>query len=158
MPFPVKFISKNSRDNKSHVQHLKKKNFSTFSVDKSLTFCSIVAGWPDDIFYEQMSLWQNRPKCRPTNFCQNYYIIYTEEKNGATFVIFIKLPKVNDRPLGENSPNLVILGGYFTSLACSEADWLSDDWLAFLFSSNGINRFYSAREKWTKNVFQIVHH
>jgi hypothetical protein len=27
----------------------------------------------------------------------------------ATFVFFQKLPKVNNRPLGENSPNLVTL-------------------------------------------------
>jgi hypothetical protein len=35
------------------------------------------------------------------------------EKSGlifcATFVIFKKLPKVNIRPIGENSPNLVAL-------------------------------------------------
>jgi hypothetical protein len=30
-------------------------------------------------------------------------------QNVATFVIFKKLPKVNNRPLGENSPNLVTL-------------------------------------------------
>jgi hypothetical protein len=29
----------------------------------------------------------------------------------ATFVIFIKLPKEIDRPLGENSPNMVTLDG-----------------------------------------------
>jgi hypothetical protein len=43
----------------------------------------------------------------------NTYIIYTSGKSDtkiwATFVFFQKLSKVNNRPLGENSPNLVTL-------------------------------------------------
>jgi hypothetical protein len=43
----------------------------------------------------------------------NTFIIYTLGKSGtkiwATSVFFQKLPKVNNRPLGENSPNLVTL-------------------------------------------------
>jgi hypothetical protein len=56
---------------------------------------------------DQMSLRHNSPK-----FCQNQYIIYTLPKYpkfSATSVISIKLPKANDSPLGENSPNLVTL-------------------------------------------------
>jgi hypothetical protein len=33
----------------------------------------------------------------------------SKPKCSATSVIFIKLPKVNNRPIGENSPNLVTL-------------------------------------------------
>jgi hypothetical protein len=38
--------------------------------------------------------------------CQNQYI---SQQFWATFVILINLPKVNDRPLGDNSPNLATL-------------------------------------------------
>jgi hypothetical protein len=47
--------------------------------------------------------------------CRNYRIALTVEKNVAIefgillYIIFKKLPKVNNRPKGENSPNLVSL-------------------------------------------------
>jgi hypothetical protein len=49
-------------------------------------------------------------------FWTYYYISFTEEKScprlWTNSVIFIKLAKVNNRPMGENSPNLVtLLGG-----------------------------------------------
>jgi hypothetical protein len=44
----------------------------------------------------------------------------------ATFVIFIKMPKVKNYPLSENSPNLVTLL-CFASPSCAEDCWLS--WL-----------------------------
>jgi hypothetical protein len=62
---------------------------------------------------DQLSLWKNRPACGPTHFCQYKYITYSVEKSSpiflATFVIFLKLPRVNNRPMGENLPNLVTL-------------------------------------------------
>jgi hypothetical protein len=42
-------------------------------------------------------------------FCQNEYITCTMEKMWATPIIFKKLPKVNNRPTGENFPNPVTL-------------------------------------------------
>jgi hypothetical protein len=48
-----------------------------------------------------------------TFICQNKYITGTVEKDGpkicATSLIFKPLPKVKNRPIGENSPNLVTL-------------------------------------------------
>jgi hypothetical protein len=43
----------------------------------------------------------------PNNFFQ--FFLKSSPKFRATSVILIKLPKLNDRPLGENSPNLVTL-------------------------------------------------
>jgi hypothetical protein len=52
---------------------------------------------------------------------QNKCIIITAEKNQpkvwATYVNFKNLPKINNHPLGENSPNLVTLLG--TQRLCS---------------------------------------
>jgi hypothetical protein len=46
-------------------------------------------------------------------FCQNEYITGTVEKSSpticATSVVFNKLAKENNRPVGENLPNLVTL-------------------------------------------------
>jgi hypothetical protein len=46
-------------------------------------------------------------------FGQYYHISFTEEKScrrmWTNSILFIKLPKVNNRPMGENSPNLVTL-------------------------------------------------
>jgi hypothetical protein len=60
-----------------------------------------------------MSLSKNRPKCSPSHILQNKYKNFTIEKSSpeilATFVIFKKLSKENNHPLGENSPNLVTL-------------------------------------------------
>jgi hypothetical protein len=40
----------------------------------------------------------------------------------VTSVIFKKLPKVNNYPLGENSPNLVTLPGLKSQALCFNAD------------------------------------
>jgi hypothetical protein len=53
-----------------------------------------------------MSMWKKRPTCGPTHFCQNECIILIVEKSSP---IIWTLLKVNYRPLGENSPNLVTL-------------------------------------------------
>jgi hypothetical protein len=49
----------------------------------------------------------------PKIFCENEYLTFTVEnstlKFWATSVIFKKLLKVNNHPIGENSPNLVTL-------------------------------------------------
>jgi hypothetical protein len=55
---------------------------------------------------------------QPVFFCQNLYITGAVENRSpdprATSVIFKPLPKVNNRPLSENSPNLVTLpGGHY---------------------------------------------
>jgi hypothetical protein len=46
-------------------------------------------------------------------FCKNLYITGPTEKSSpeicANYVIYKPLPKVNNSPLGENSPNLVTL-------------------------------------------------
>jgi hypothetical protein len=52
-------------------------------------------------------------KVAQNNFCQSQHILYNFGKSSTkiwtTFVIFEKLSNVNNRPLGENSPNLVTL-------------------------------------------------
>jgi hypothetical protein len=64
------------------------------------------AGWPDEFV-------KNSPKYSPTHFLAKYCISLTVENSSpkirATIVIFKKLLKVNIRPMGENSPNLVTL-------------------------------------------------
>jgi hypothetical protein len=63
---------------------------------------------------DQMSLWKNHPSCNPF-FCQNMYMLtpihkkYSSPNMSDTSLILKELPKVNNRPLGENSPNLVTL-------------------------------------------------
>jgi hypothetical protein len=42
-------------------------------------------------------------------FLQNWYYAKSSLRIGATFVIFNYLAKENNRPMGENSPNLVTL-------------------------------------------------
>jgi hypothetical protein len=55
---------------------------------------------------------------QPNQFCDT---INTWDKSGPTVwsacVIFVKLAKVNDRQLGENSPNLVTLPELNASVA-----------------------------------------
>jgi hypothetical protein len=62
---------------------------------------------------DQMSSWKNRPVCSPTISCKNEIMAFKVEKSSsnirATFVIFQNLTKVNNRRIGENSPNLVTL-------------------------------------------------
>jgi hypothetical protein len=58
----------------------------------------------------QMSLLKNRPSCSPTRFMLKLIYIFNVEKSKpkicATSVIK-NLPKDNNRPIGETSPNLV---------------------------------------------------
>jgi hypothetical protein len=62
-----------------------------------------------------VSFEKNRPKYSPIhclsklihNFCSGE----KKAKMRSTSVIFIKLPKVNSHPMGENSPDLVTLLG-----------------------------------------------
>jgi hypothetical protein len=58
---------------------------------------------------DQMSLWRNRPNCSPTSFFASFTVEKSSPIVWPTFVIFKKQPKVNNRPIGENSPNLVTL-------------------------------------------------
>jgi hypothetical protein len=63
---------------------------------------------------DQMSLWRNRPKCRPANvlpkLIHNFYHEKVAQKLGLPlYVILIKLQKVIYCPIVENSPNLVTL-------------------------------------------------
>jgi hypothetical protein len=64
---------------------------------------------------DQTSLRNYRPKCSPTNFCQNLCTTFTVEissiKIWATSLIFMKTtyPKGNIGPMGKKSPNLVTL-------------------------------------------------
>jgi hypothetical protein len=44
------------------------------------------------------------------NFLYNFTVVESSSKIWATFVIYTKQPKLNNRPIGENSPNLVTLG------------------------------------------------
>jgi hypothetical protein len=74
---------------------------------------------------DQMSFWKHCPKCSPTHF---FAKIITKilplkilAKNWATSVIYKKLQKINNRPVHENSPNLVALGSssvYCVAVCC----------------------------------------
>jgi hypothetical protein len=56
----------------------------------------------------------------------------------ATSAIFKKLPKVNARPVGENSPNLVILWLHIYTIPSSEVYYIKQHFLALpLFLKNG---------------------
>jgi hypothetical protein len=61
-----------------------------------------------------MSLRKNRPIVSPTQFLakintQLFPTIKSIQNKTVTSEIFKKLPKENNNPLGENSPNLVTL-------------------------------------------------
>jgi hypothetical protein len=61
-----------------------------------------------------MSLRKNRPIVSPTQFfakinTQLFPTIKSIQNKTVTSEIFKKLPKENNNPLGENSPNLVTL-------------------------------------------------
>jgi hypothetical protein len=61
-----------------------------------------------------MSLRKYGPKRGPTHFLaklvnSHYRGKSNQKMSNATFVIFEKPPKENNRPMGENSPNLVTL-------------------------------------------------
>jgi hypothetical protein len=58
-------------------------------------------------------------------FCQNYYTVIagvrSSSKLWATFAIFLKTTKENNRPIGENSPNLVNRFPPFVTTGCNPA-------------------------------------
>jgi hypothetical protein len=60
-----------------------------------------------------MCLWKYRPKSSPTHLlskCLHYfYLRKSSQKTLVVSISFIKLPKVNNDPIGQNSPNLVTL-------------------------------------------------
>jgi hypothetical protein len=61
-----------------------------------------------------MSLLKNHPKCSPTNLSKLTHNLNhgkSSQKCGLHRGFKKNLPKVNNRPLGENSPNLVTLPG-----------------------------------------------
>jgi hypothetical protein len=70
---------------------------------------------------DQKSLRRSRPKCSPTRFFDKIYIYRTEtlEKDGHKFALLLlfskKLPNVNNHPIGENLPNLVILASTYST-------------------------------------------
>jgi hypothetical protein len=72
---------------------------------------------------DQMRLLKNRPKYSPnrvlTKLLHNFY---GGKKKLTKFVYFCnkKLPKVNNHPIGENSPNLVTLTGTLLSKGPNE--------------------------------------
>jgi hypothetical protein len=63
---------------------------------------------------------KNRPKWGPTdfflNFLHNFYCGKCSQKIWAVYLNFVNLQKVNNDPIGENSPNLATL---------SSSVWLS---------------------------------
>jgi hypothetical protein len=73
-----------------------------------------------------MSVSKSRPKCTSTIFCQNKYITgASSPKILRYFSNFQKLPKVNNRPMGENSPNLVTL--LATTIATTSASQIASN-------------------------------
>jgi hypothetical protein len=67
-----------------------------------------VWSWQGDL----NSLQKNCPKGSPTRFCKIYYLSFTMEKVAIKIwdTYFLKkLPKLNNRPIGENNANLVTL-------------------------------------------------
>jgi hypothetical protein len=72
--------------------------------------------YPCSVFLVQgdrMSLWKIAWNVAQHVFCRNLYIVFTAKKsrpkNLGYICIFLNLAKVNSRPSGENSPNLVTL-------------------------------------------------
>jgi hypothetical protein len=66
---------------------------------------------------------KNRPKCGPAHFCVKIIIeLYRGKNPNPNFGLtkyFKKLPKETNRPIGENSPNLVTLPEtLFSSVIC----------------------------------------
>jgi hypothetical protein len=72
-----------------------------------------------------------------TKFIHNRYFGKSGTKNWATFVISKKVPKVNNRSLGENSPNLVT-GSIFLFVLKRTRFWMPDLKFDFLFKSWGV--------------------
>jgi hypothetical protein len=65
----------------------------------------------DDTQGNQMSVWKNHPKCRQTHFFQFNAKVLPWNKVDQEFGLLLQLslPKVDNRPIGEKSPNLVNL-------------------------------------------------
>jgi hypothetical protein len=99
---------------------------------------------------DQMRLWKFRPKCSQAYFCQNLYVFCTKEtrstKVWATFVIFKKLPKVNNRPLGEKLHNLFAL-----NLGTSWALWILKR-----FDSRLLCRGSTGKPQWLKTRQSVI--
>jgi hypothetical protein len=65
---------------------------------------------------DQMSLWKNYPKCSSTHFFKTTLTLTDYKSSSQTWdtsVIFKKLPRVNNRPVFENSPDLVTLASSY---------------------------------------------
>jgi hypothetical protein len=69
-------------------------------------------GRPDDLLQESPKM---KPKTFLPNLIHNCFVQKSYPTIWATFVIFVKMPKVISRPMGENSPNPVTLS---TSSCC----------------------------------------
>jgi hypothetical protein len=65
---------------------------------------------------------QKVAQCIFAKLMHNLYHGKSSPKMWVTSVIFKKLPKVNNYPLGENSPNLVTLPGLKSQALCFNAD------------------------------------
>jgi hypothetical protein len=82
-----------------------------FISNESLSDASnLVAGWPDVFLY--------LPKCSrlifwPIQYTRSFYRGKSTPKFGATSAFFIKVSKVNNCSIGEKSPNLVTLLGWY---------------------------------------------
>jgi hypothetical protein len=93
----------------------------------------LIAGWPDE--FEKKS-----PQMKPNPFrFQNHCITFTTGKEVQNFrplidVTVIKLPKVNNHPMSENSPNLVTLVTSFK--------WTCKFRFNFLYSKNITSKPY----------------
>jgi hypothetical protein len=71
-------------------------------------------------------LWKSRPKCSPNLFLSKLMHKLNRWKRGphigGTFVVFKKLPKVNNHPMGKNSHNLVTLFSVESQYICRYID------------------------------------
>jgi hypothetical protein len=56
---------------------------------------------------DQISLWKNRPKCSQQPFSQwlHTYLFFVENRSQKIYKVLKNLPKVNNCPMGKNSPN-----------------------------------------------------
>jgi hypothetical protein len=96
------------RERKKERERYLHPNFLTLVTVIFFVMCNILAaiffklesrpGWPDEFV-------KNSPKMLPKSiFCQNKYTTFTVEESSpkiwAVSVSFIKLPKVNNRPIG----------------------------------------------------------
>jgi hypothetical protein len=113
-------------------------------------------------------------KVAQNKFCQSQHIIYNFGKSSTkiwtTFVIFEKLSKVNNRPLGENSPNLVTLlsnqipelsihkrvtSVYFLPDTCTVLVYRNHRYTNKKPSSRWLD--YAAIHRWCQNILGLDH-